>query len=161
MSDINNKLSSDELKTMDFADLLDTELDSIDDLPDYITPVRGYYEFAHEKVEQVTVETNDGDMEAIKLTYSVVRCIEKNNAEDEDTPEGGIFTQNFLQGVGIQRLKKLYVAVIQQNNCKSIRDLINILPTIHVNASIDHRFAKDDRKTKEKPFPVIDNITQA
>ena len=160
MSDM-NKLNAEELKSMDFTDLLDTDLEAIDDLPDYLTPVKGYYELGHEKVEQVTLETSDGDIEAIKLTYSIARCIEKNNADDEDTPEGGMFTQTFPQGMGIQRMKKLYAAVIQQNNCKSIRDLINILPTIHINATIDHRFAKDDRKTKEKPFPDIANITQA
>lgn len=159
MSD--TKMTSEELKSIDFADLLDTDLDTIEDLPDYVTPVKGYYELSHEKVEQVTLETNDGDVEAIKLTYATVRCVEKNNPEDEDTPEGGMFTQTFPQGTGIQRLKKLYAAVIQQNNCKSIRELITLLPTIHVNASIDHRFAKDDRKTKEKPFPDVANITQA
>lgn len=157
------KLNSEELKAMEFDDLLDVELSNIEELPDYVTPPKGYYELSLPKVEQRTVETADGDVETLVLTWAVVRTIELEESKEPVTPveEGALFTTSYMQGAGIQRLVKLFGSVIQQNNCKNIRELLEILPTIHVQASIGHRFAKEDRKAKEKPFADVANVTQA
>lgn len=166
MSAAAGKLGSDELKALDMNDLMDVAIDEIEELPEFVTPPRGYYELAIPKIEQRTIETSEGDVETLVLTFSVVRCIEKDElqAKEKELPdvqEGAMFTQNFMQGAGIQRLLKLFGSVVQQNNCKTLRELLAILPTINVNAVVKHRYAKDDRKTKETPFTDLSDITQA
>jgi len=161
MTELNQGLvNSEELKAMDIEDALDLDFNAIADLPDYSTPVRGYYELAIDAVKQEEVDTADGTSERFTIVHRVVRCIEKTNADDADTPEGTLFTMSFLQGASLQHLKKLYLPVIIANNCKNLRELFALLPTIHIQAEIAHRFAKDDKKAKEKPFADLQHVTR-
>lgn len=167
MSSVSGKVTTEELKAMDMNDLLDFDMEAVEELPDYVTPPRGYYALEIPKVEQKTVETNDGDVETFVFTWSVKRTIELTDAKDAKgndiipVEEGSLFTSSYMQGQGIQRLIKLFNPVAKENNCKSLRELIGILPTLELNAVIDHRFAKDDRKKKENPYPDISSVTQA
>lgn len=166
MSAAAGQLKTDELKAMDMGDLMETNFSDIEELPEYVTPPRGYYELQVPKIEQRTVETTDGDVEALVLTFSVVRCIEKEEVADKeqvlpDAQEGALFTQNYMQGAGIQKLIKLFGSVIQTSNCTNLRELLAVLPTININAVVKHRFAKDDRKAKTTPYSDLSDVTQA
>lgn len=167
MSAAAGKLGTEEIKQLDINDLLDVSMDDVEELPDYITPPKGYYALTIPKIEQKTVETKDGDVETFVFTWAVSRTIELSDAKDAKgndilpVEDGTLFTSSYMQGQGIQRLIKLFQPVAKEQNCKSLRELINVLPTIELNAVIEHRFAKEDRKAKTSPFPDISSVTQA
>lgn len=85
---------------LDLDALMDTKMDSVESIPDYMNPPNGLYILAcsDAKIEKFDVKV-DGNKTGeqgnrIKLTYKVVSTIEVA-AGELPVPDGTLFTENF------------------------------------------------------------------
>lgn len=97
---------------LDLDSLLDTKMDSVETLPDYMNPPPGLYvlECTDAKIEKYKVKEDGKETGAmgnrIKLTYKVVETVEVIEGE-LPVPDGTLFTEGF-QGTkeGLEYCKK-------------------------------------------------------
>lgn len=99
---------------LDLNNMLNDNLDSVPDAPDFVTPPAGEYRLS---VKDCAVDTYEKKKEPgvqkqrLKMTYTIVQTISTLNNE-QPVPDGSIFTETFMateQGLGYfkKRIKEI------------------------------------------------------
>jgi hypothetical protein len=99
---------------LDLNNMLNNNLDSVPDAPDFVTPPAGEYRLSVKDCAVDTYETKKEpgvQKQRLKMTYTIVQTISTLNNE-QPVPDGSIFTETFMateQGLGYfkKRIKEI------------------------------------------------------
>lgn len=147
---------------LDLDALMDTNLDSVPTVPDYITPPPGLYVLVVEeaKIEKYDIK-EDGKKTGevgnrIKIVYSVKETVSVMEGEDP-VPNGSLFSESF-QGSdeGIKYFKKAAMNILGVTTFENatIRDVIDGIKTAEFRARITIRRTKGDNNREYENLQI-------
>lgn len=136
-----------------FEALLDTDIDNIEDLPEFETFPLGNYRFKCEKME-LAVSVQE-DKAAIKAIFSMQEVLELVNEEDEVPTEGALVSQQWGKEFGIKLFKKTFVENYEPLGIRTTREFVDIAAGLEFIMTIGQR--KDPEKLDDLGQPRIYN----
>jgi hypothetical protein len=147
-------------KTVNLS-LLDKNIDDIDDLAGYETPVNGVYSLKLSTALKV-VAMKGVDKDCVEANFEVVECLEQNNPEDPASKAGTKFSMLFQLGneTAEGKMKELLLPLCAHYGERSLLKMVTDVlkePTV-ITATIKRRKDKDD---PEKFYPMVSNVVVA
>lgn len=138
---------------LDIDALLDTDLDSVESLPDYITPPAGSYVLKVANVEAEKYTAKDKVKKSrLRVTYSIVETVE---SEEPPMPDGSLFSENYqLSEDGVKYFKKAAMNIlnIKDFGKATIREVMDGLKGTEFKALITLK------KTEAESGKVYENV---
>lgn len=142
---------------LDLDTLLDSTLDTVADIPDYINPPNGTYRLGiHDAgIEKMDAREASGDKPArpagsrIKITYKVVGTVE---TKEPPVADGTLFTETFMgteEGLGFFKKQVKKIMNGEDITGVSMRDLLDGLKGLEFDAVITTRSTVSKGKTYE------------
>jgi len=130
---------------LDLDSLLDTQMDQVETLPDYITPGKSILDLKIEDAELKKGKNKEGeDRVSIVITYSILATVE---SDEPAFPDGSRFTERFQATEdGIKYFKKQAMKLLNVADMTgvSLRDILDGLKNTEVRAAITQRVTKSD-----------------
>ena len=121
--------------------MLSGSIDDVEDLPDFINPVPGSYMLS---IQKASFETNDKEDKAfINLVFGINSIIEQPG-EQEEYPEGSLFSVRYYGEFGVKKFKKIYAQLFEALNASSGAELLDQLEGLEIAATVTNRRDKDD-----------------
>jgi hypothetical protein len=141
-------------KLMDVASLLDSNLDAIDDLPEFAVPPNGAYQL---KVNFELKEVNKKT--CIEAKHTVISVVELENAQETPPKIGDQFSQLFMldNEFGQGNLKKYAAPFFAHFGIQKYGQLMT-LGEVVIACSVKQRKDKED---PSKVYGRVDNIVIA
>lgn len=141
--------------TFDIDSLLDTSLDDVADLPEFVTPPPGFYKLTLKKLEQKAIN----DKPALIFHYAVVETLELvNPTNDKVAGEGkSEFSESFFLNNenGLAYAKKSLAPLAAHFGVKTVREIIAACEGgLEIAATVKNRANKD----KTALYPSVSNI---
>lgn len=136
---------------MDVASLLDSNLDAIDDLPEFAVPPNGAYQLS------VSFEFKEVNKHpCIEARHTIVQVLELENSQDNPPKVGDQFSQLFMldNEFGQGNLKKYAKPFFERFGLTQYKQLLTIGEVV-IACSVKQRKDKDD---KDKVYGRVDNI---
>lgn len=152
----------DENVPVDMDALLNEDLDSIPDLPDFVTPKEGVYKV---HVDEVDLAKEIGTNRAISVTYSIQELVQARGTETgDDCKPGDKFSELYFmttqKGAEYtkQHLKKLLLPVAAQMGTSNLASTLSSFGGCDVYVVIKHQKDRDDKakvyaKVSKVAFP--------
>lgn len=140
---------------LDLDSMLDQSMESVESLPDYVTPPPGNYILAIDKAE-IVKSTDPKKPSRLVITHKVVSTEQlASGVTEPEVADGSLFSEGF-QGTEdglkfFKRSAKNYMAVTDEAiNAASVRDVLATLPSAEpFRAVISHTKSKSDDGTQE------------
>lgn len=147
-------MSKENQTILDLDTLLDSTLDTVVDLPDYLNPPTGNYVLSVIEAEIKQGKPAEGKEKAkparIVLTYRVDQTVE---TEGMPVPDGTLFTEGFQgteEGLGYFKKQAKKLLNIEDLNGVSIRDLLESLKDVQTfDAVLTNKVSKVGEKEYE------------
>lgn len=138
---------------LDLDSILDSTLDTVPDVPDYVLPPEGAYRLGITDAKLDKYKTKEGSQGLrIKITHTVVATVKLSNEKDIPVADGSLFTETFQadeQGLGyFKKAAKKYLKVESLDGV-SIRDIMAELTGAEYDALIKIRKSSKDGKDYE------------
>lgn len=136
---------------LDLDALLDSTLDNVPDVPDYMNPPAGQYRLGVEDAAIEKMKAKEGEVggSRIKITYKVVATKE---TKEMPVPDGTLFTETFMgteQGLGFFKRQVKKIMNTEEVGGVSLRDLVSGLKGTEFDAIITTRTTSSNGKTYE------------
>lgn len=136
---------------LDLDSLLDSNLDDVKDVPDYMNPPTGQYQLsiADAVLEQTKPKDGKPASARFKITYKVDATIETKEAP---VPDGTLFTETFMgteEGLGFFKKQVKKIMNTEDVAGVSIRELLEGLKGQEFKANITVRTTVSNGKTYE------------
>lgn len=150
MSDVQKMKDLEESVEL-FDALLGADIESIEDLPDFVQPPSGDYRLLFESAEKgVSKDKTKGQ---IRGTFIVAETIElQKPEEDASVPEGSKFSQMWTGKLGIQLMKKLFEPSFEQLGVRNLADFIEQAQGMEFICTVSNR--QDPEKVDELGNPL-------
>lgn len=138
---------------LDLDSLLDSTLDNVEDVPDFVQPPAGLYRLACQecKIEQNKKKDKKTNQETvqtrIRLTHKVVATVELKNEKDTPVADGSLFSETFMANEdGLKFFKKQAKNImnVEDMNGVPLRDVISELANVEYDARVSIRLSKGD-----------------
>lgn len=134
---------------LDLDSLLDSTMDNVPDVPDFLTPPDGLYKLAcsDAKIEEYEVKKgeNKGAKRArIKITHKVVATIETNGVP---VPDNSLFSEQFMATEeGLKYFKKAATKMLNVSDLNGvpIREVLASLKDAEYDARVTTKKSKGD-----------------
>lgn len=153
MSDSDLEMNEVEL----FDALLDTDLDQIEDLPEFERFPVGIYQFKCEKGE-VKIDP-EAQKAAITGMFSLVSVIEVAEDQEENVPkEGSLLGGMWGKEFGIKKFKKVFLICMQDNGCTKTREFVDMMGGMEFILKVGTRLGKPDDLDEEGKRKVYNEI---
>lgn len=133
---------------LDLDNLLDTEMDKVETLPDFVTPAPGRYKLAIKEAGIKKRKDKEGkESQNLTITLEILETVEVEGNEPP-FPNGSLFSERFqATEEGLQYFKRQamkYLNVSDMTGAK-LRDIFEGLADVKmVDAVITHRKSKGD-----------------
>lgn len=141
---------------LDLDAMLDTAIDSVETVPDFVTPPPGIYLLGVKecKTEPFTSKDQKTKGFRIRITYTIMKTIEVSN-DEQPYPDGSLFSESFMgTDEGLKYFKKAAMNILGVNDFSgaTIKDVIGGVTGAEFEARITIR------KTKGEGGTVYENI---
>lgn len=141
---------------LDLDTLLDTKVNAVETIPDYVNPPAGDYTLVckEAKIDKYKDKETTEDRLRFKLTIAVktTHQIAPDQEDNLPVPEGTLFTQTF-QGTddGMKYFKKAMMNITGVTDFEdaSFRDVMESVKDVEFSARLTYRTTKDDKTGKE------------
>lgn len=158
------QLNIDALDQIENLDLLDKNIDDIEDLPGFETPVNGEY-----ILEMTVLLKKISDKTCVVTDYVMSQCVKQDNESEKPTPVGTKFSQMFpLEGDDKEKIGKAISALkaimapfsehFGEPNMKATIVKAMEQASWTVGATVKRR---KDREDPEKFWPSVSNVRLA
>lgn len=126
--------------TMD--ELLDNDLDSFADMPEFVTPPAGVYTLNIVKMEAKTIN----DKPVMQINFKVLETAELTNAGDTPVDAGTPFNVSYFlnSDFGQGALKKVTANIKEALGVRTTRELMEACQGMEVSAVLSNRKDKND-----------------
>ena len=135
---------------LDIDSILDSNLGSVEDVPDYVTPPEGLYILTIIKAEVDKYKNKEGtEGLRLKLTHRVDQTVE---TEDIPVSDGSLFSETFqATDDGLKYFKKAAKKMLNVDDFESasIRDVLATLENHTFKAKVTIRKSESNGKTYE------------
>lgn len=144
----------------DIDSLLDADLGSIEDLPDFVLPPAGFYKLVVKKVDK---KKKVKDKSCVSFTFAVEEAIQLNNPAEEPVKQGSLFSQQFFPDTSVERqhmwrwLKKAIKGYLETSAAPNLSAGLDSMQGQMITAVITHRPNED----KTQYYPQVDKINAA
>lgn len=121
---------SEEDTLLDLDDLDGLTLDGVDEAPEFMVPPSGKYKLGISSADIQSREKEGEEKKSMRIIYFTRETLELNNQEEDEVPNGTLFSENFQatkQGLEFfkSRMKKL---LGDDLSGVSIKDMLEFLP---------------------------------
>ena len=120
--------------------LMDTQMDSVETMPDYVTPSKGVYQLKVKTAEITQGKEKDGvKQNRISLTYEIMETVE---SEEAPFPNGSLFSERFTATEdGLKYFKKQALKIMNVTDASgaTLRDIFDGLNNVEFKALITIR----------------------
>lgn len=138
---------------LDIDALMDSTLDQVEDVPDFVTPPAGNYRLACEecKIDQQKKKDDKGQsiiQTKIRLTHKIVSTVELKDPKDAPVADNSLFSETFMANEdGLKFFKKQAKAILNVDTLDgiSLRDILNSLKGEEYDAKITIRKTTGDK----------------
>lgn len=136
---------------LDVDSLLDTQMDSVETMPDYVTPSKGVYQLKVKEAGIVAGKEKDGvKTNRLSITYEIAETLESDEAP---YPNGSLFSERFTATEdGLKYFKKQATKILNVADMTgaTLRDIMDGLQNVEFKAVITVRSSTGDNgKTYE------------
>lgn len=129
---------------------MDTVLDDIPDIPEYVTPPAGEYLIQVQYAEldfYVSRKSPGEEKQRIKVTYEVLETTALASDKDLPVPDGSLFTETFTANpVGLSFFKKRVKSILPDYSLQGV-PLVTVLDAIRgvpLKARLSHQKSVSD-----------------
>lgn len=139
---------------LDLDSILDVDLGSVEDVPDYVIPPEGNYVLTckEAKVDTYKDKETKVDIPRIKVTMQVDETIELANEKELPVANNSLFTLTFQASQdGLKYFKKFAMKVLNVDdmNDATVRQAMDALENYQFKAAITIRKSESNGKTHE------------
>lgn len=129
---------------LDLESILDTNMEAVETLPDYVTPGKSILDIkVHDTEIKKSIDKETGaDKRAIVLTYEIIATVE---SEEPAFPDGSRFTERFQATEdGLKYFKKQAMKLLNVSDLTgaTLRDILEGLKGTEVRVAVTQRTAK-------------------
>lgn len=148
------------LDLSEIDDLLDADLGTIEDLPDFVVPPAGFYKLLVKKVDK---KKEIKGKRAVSFTFAVQETIQLNNAAETPVKEGSLFSQAFFPDTSVERqhmwrwLKKAIKGFMESVGAPNLSTALDAMEGQLITAVVTVRPNED----KTQYYPSVDKIQAA
>lgn len=137
---------------LDLDALLESTLDNVEDVPDYVTPPTGAYALRCEDCKIETYKSKkkgeeNKELTRLRVTHAIRATIELKDSKEAPVADGSLFSETFMANEdGLKYFKKQAKAIlnVEDLNGVPLRDVISSLLTAEYDAKISIRTTKGD-----------------
>lgn len=131
-----------ELQTWDA--LLDTDLDNIEDLPEFELFSKGIYNLVGKTVKIMEADPDNEKDGGVMFVMENAGVVELENPEQEPTKEGALISTAFVGNFGMRKMKQVFGDVMTGLNCNTPREFLDQFVGAEFVAVVSHRKDKND-----------------
>lgn len=133
---------------LDLDALMDTNMDKVETLPDYITPPPGLYvlDVVEAKTEKFEMKETKQVAQRIRITYKIAETKSVKTGE-QPVPDGSLFSESFMgTEEGIKYFKKAAMNILSVTDFEGAKlgDVMEGLKGAQFEAAITIRTTKND-----------------
>jgi hypothetical protein len=144
--------------------LLEDDLSTINDLPTYEVPPKGFYKLRVKAVEDKMITLKDGaQAPVIQIDYIALEALELSDPTEEAKFKPNMeFGESYFFHNDPEKtksaLKTTFAEVSVRFGCKTLKEMLEKLEGLEVFATVNQRKDKNDA---EKVYAQIRNVTVA
>jgi hypothetical protein len=142
---------SEALTKEQFLALVETNIDNIADLPEYINPVPGTYIVGVDKAEVKDMDT-DKPYIHVGLLY---KATQEQTGEQAEYAEGSPLGFRYYGELGIKRFKKHFQPVFEATSSTTISELLDRMSGMELGIVTTQRKDKDDPEKKYTDLKLV------
>lgn len=122
--------------------MLTTDLDNIEDLPDFVIFPVGQYQFSCDMME-VDVDQQAGKAN-IKARFAMKAPIELAKDDEVAPEEGSLLGAIYGKEFGIKKFKKTFLPVMEELGCQNLQEFIEQAKDLDFALHVGKRLGKED-----------------
>lgn len=147
-----NAITKPKATILDLDALMDTKMDEVETMPDFVTPPAGLYVLDVKDCKIEAYENKEKEKGSrFRITYSIAETVEVHS-EEQPVPDASIFSESFMGTEdGIKYFKKAAMNILGVTDFEgaSIRDVVEGLKGAQFRAKITLRTSSKDGKNYE------------